>query len=182
MLHHGTVLSAVQQSSFLGKFVPILKFFLPDVTIGTEGDTEYREIYSSVIHELAHASHYAKVGNTYWNQYICYIVESYIRSGGDIYGNGTLDKAGYCEVGEMWAYFVEGMMYQERYGGSTPTFGTSYWFYPQILRNLKDRGFTAEMIFFALDESVKSRQTLRESLIKAYPLRRLIIEQAFNRY
>lgn len=182
MLHHGAVLSVLQQSSFLGKFVPLLKFFMPDVTIGTEGSTEYRQIYSSVIHELAHASHYAKVGNPYWNQYIWYIVESYIRTGGDTYGDGTLDKAGYCEIGEMWAYFIEGMMYQERYGGSTPTFGTSHWFYPQILRNLKERSFTAEMIFLALDDTVTSRQALKEALIKAYPLRRLIIEQVFNRY
>ena len=182
MLHHGALLSQNQISGFLGKFAFLVKFFLPDITIGTEGREDYRSIYSSVIHELSHASHYSKVGNTYWNEYIWYIVESYIRTGGMTYGDGTLDRAGYCEVGEMWAYFVESLVYHERYGGSFPTFGTSFWFYPQIFRNLYDRGFSLEMLYKVLDVTVTSRSSLKDALIKAYPTRRAVIEQVFNRY
>lgn len=182
MLHHGALLSQNQISGFLGKFAFLVKFFLPDITIGTEGREDYRSIYSSVIHELSHASHYSKVGNTYWNEYIWYIVESYIRTGGMTYGDGSLDRAGYCEVGEMWAYFVESLVYHERYGGSFPTFGTSFWFYPQIFRNLYDRGFSLEMLYKVLDVTVTSRSSLKDALIKAYPTRRAVIEQVFNRY
>lgn len=182
MLHHGTVLSSKQLSGFLGKFASILKFFLPDITIGTEGKEDYKGIYSTVIHELAHASHYSKVGNSYWNEYIWYIVESFLKTGGMTYGDGNLDRAGYCEVGEMWAYFVESLIYKERYGGGFPSFGTSYWFYPQIFRNLNQRGLTADQIFRVLDGNVNSKLKLKEALIQAYPSRRVIIEQVFNRY
>ena len=98
------------------------------------------------------------------------------------YGDGTLNRAGYCEVGEMWAYFVESLVYHERYGGSFPTFGTSFWFYPQIFRNLYDRGFSLEMLYKVLDVTVTSRSSLKDALIKAYPTRRAVIEQVFNRY
>ena len=40
----------------------------------------------------------------------------------------------------MWGYFNESKMYKERYGGTVPSFGTSYWFYPQIFRYLDERG------------------------------------------
>lgn len=63
------------------------------------------------------------------------------------YGDGAGDGAGYCEIGEMWAYYLESKMYKERYGGSFPTFGTSYWFYPQIFRFLDERGLSQSKIF-----------------------------------
>ena len=84
--------------------------------------------------------------------------------------------------GEMWAYFIESLIYKERYGGGFPSFGTSYWFYPQIFRNLNQRGLTADQIFRVLDGNVNSKLKLKEALIQAYPSRRVIIEQVFNRY
>jgi hypothetical protein len=98
------------------------------------------------------------------------------------YGDGTLDGAGYCEVGEMWGYFLESKMYKDRYGGSFPTFGTSYWFKPQIFRYLYERGIDCSALFAVLDESVTSRSALKNALLLACPSKRDVIEQVFNRY
>lgn len=182
MLHHGAILNASQISSFLGKFASLIKFLLPDITIGTKSDTDYRSIYSTVSHELSHASHFSKVGTGYWNRYIRYIVESYINTGGMTYGDGNSNDAGYCEVGEMWAYYLESKIYKERYGGNFPTFGTSYWFYPQIFRYLDERGFLCSDMFSVLDEGITSRTSLKSGLISAFPTRKNLIEQVFSRY
>lgn len=182
MLHHGTVLSSEKISSFLGTFASLIKIFLPDITIGTKNMDTYSRIYSSTVHELAHASHFSKVGKQYWNSYIYYIIESYLTTGGMTYGNGTGTGAGHCEIGEMWAYYLESKMYKERYGGSFPSFGTSFWFYPQIFRFLDDRGMPCSEIFSVLSGSVLSKEALKSAMIAAYPQKRATIEQVFSRY
>ena len=98
------------------------------------------------------------------------------------YGDGDDTRAGYCEIGEMWAYYMESLMYKGRYGGDFPTFGTSYWFYPQIFRYLDERGVCCSEIFEVLDETVKSRSELKASLLATYPSDRVAIEQVFSRY
>ncbi len=182
MLHHGAVLENDLVSSFLGKAAPILAFFLPDITIGTKGDRDFSTIYSTTCHELAHASHFRKVGTDYWDQYIRYIIESFIKTGGMTYGDGSGNLSGYCEVGEMWAYYLESKLYKERYGGDFPTFGTSSWFYPQIFRSLDERGLGADDIFSVLDKDVNSKEKLKDALISGFPSKRLMIEQIFSRY
>ena len=182
MLHHGAFVGSDMVKSLLGKYSSLVEYFAPDVTIGVDGRDNYDRIYSNTCHELAHASHFSKVGTEYWNKYIMYIIESYIKTGGKSYGDGTADGAGHCEVGEMWGYYMESKMYKERYGGSFPTFGTSYWFYPQIFRYLDERGMTCSDFFGVLDASVTSRKNLKESLLESYPSRRTIIEQVFSRY
>jgi hypothetical protein len=182
MLHHGAVLSNNLISGFLGDYAVIIKFLLPDITIGVADRKDYRSIYSAVCHELAHASHFSKVGTGYWNEYIWYIIQSYIASGGMTYGDGQGERAGYCCVGEMWGYFIESKMYKERYGGTYPTFGTSYWFYPQIFRYLEERGISVSQIFSVLDAEVTDRASLKEALIEANPRKKVLIEQVFSRY
>jgi hypothetical protein len=182
MLHHGAVLTNSQISSFLGKFAVLIKFLLPDITLGTKDKNDYRSIYSNVCHELAHASHFSKVGASYWNEYIYYIVESFIASGGMTYGDGRGARAGYCEIGESWAYYLESRMFKDRYGGTFPTFGTSYWFHPQIFRYLEERGITTSRMFSALGSEVIDRTSLKEALLTANPSKKLVIEQVFNMY
>ena len=155
---------------------------MPDITLGMKDVAAYSTIYSEACHELAHASHFSKVGTDYWGKYIRYIVESFIKTGGMIYGDGTLDGAGYCEIGECWAYYLESMMYKERYGGSVPSFGTEHWFYPQIFRYLDERGVTRSDIFSVLRGDVISRDGLKKALIEAFPEKRTVIEQVFGRY
>lgn len=182
MLHHGAVVDTDLFKRFLGEFAPIVKFVLPDITIGAKGIDDYATLYSSTCHELAHASHFAKVGKEFWNEYIFYILESFVTSGGVTYGDGTHKKAGYCEVGEMWAYYLESKFYKDRYGGDFPTFGNSFWFRPQIFRYMDSRGISCSDIFAALDEDVDSKAALKKALIAALPSKKSIIEQAFDRY
>ena len=181
MLHHGAFMDNNIFVKYLGKYAALIKAFLPDITIGCAGDLDYSQIYRSVTHELSHASHYAQVGNKFWNPYITYIISSWV-SGGSTYGSGTDENAGYCEVGEMWAYYMESRMYQERYGGSMPTFGTSYWFYPQIFRYLDERGLGRSYIFKALTPEVTTRSALQKKLLDLYPSRQSLINQVFERY
>lgn len=182
MIHHGAVLESDLVRSYLGQFSELVQLFAPDITLGLDGKDEYRRIYSNACHELAHASHFAKVGTGFWNEYIRYIITSFVKTGGMTYGDGHSAGAGYCEIGEMWGYYLESRIYKDRYGGSFPTFGTSYWFSPQIFRYLDERGVTPSDIFAVLDSSVVSKSSLKDALMLAYPAKRDVIEQVFNRY
>ena len=184
MLHHGAFVEGndlVQR--YLGGYSSLLKTFLPDLTIGAKaGDGAFVDLYSAVMHEMAHASHYAQVGNAWWNPYITYVIRSYVTEGRQAYGNGSGEDAGYCEVGEMWAYFLESVLFQDRYGGDLPAFGTSFWFYPQIFRYLYERGMTCADLYKALKSDVTSRDDLQDALVTLFPEQERTISQVFNRY
>lgn len=181
MIHHGAIVSHALIAGFLGPYAMLVKLFSPDITIGTSGKGSYSAIYSTVVHELAHASHYAKVGNSYWNKYVEYILRSFLSTG-STYGTGAEEYAGHCAVGEMWAYYLESLMQKERYGGYSPDSGDNLWFKPQILRYLDDRGVGRSLIFKALSEEVTSVSALRSALVKACPEKRTVIDQAFSLY
>ncbi|MBR5384837.1 MAG: hypothetical protein IK143_03055 [Bacteroidales bacterium] len=182
MLHQGAVIDNLKiLASYLDIYRTLLKLFAPDITIGAKGK-DYKALYDHVVHELAHASHFAQVGKNYWTRYVAYMGISFLTSGGTTYGTGLENNAGYAEVGEMWAYFMQSVMYQERYGGPIPSSGTSYWFYPQILRYMYERGMTRAEIFKALDENVNSRDALQNRLVELYPDRKSLIDNAFMRY
>lgn len=182
MLHHDALIGNDRLQVLFGVYSSLLEYFTPDITIGMENLLDCRRIYSTTCHELAHASHFTKVGTSFWDKYIAYIITSYLKSGGTTYGDGLTAGAGYCEVGEMWGYYLESKVYKDRYGGSFPSFGTSYWFYPQIFRYLDERGISASEIFAVLDGTVTSKAALKNALLLAYPAERSIIEQVFNRY
>ncbi len=182
MLKHGALIESETIKQYLGEYAALVKVFLPDITIGTKGQDSYAGIYSSTVHELSHASHYAQVGNAYWSPYIRYIIAAFLREGKVAYGTGTLENAGYCEVGESWGYFMESVLYKERYGGSIPAFGTSFWFYPQIFRYLYERGMTRSEIFRALTPGVTDRDKLLSEMVRLYPERERQLKQVFERY
>lgn len=182
MMHHDALLSNSMISSYLGKYAVLVRHLLPDITIGTEGLEDYASIYSAVCHELAHASHFSKVGTDYWDPYINYIVQSYVLQSGMTYGDGTGEDAGLCEVGEMWGYYMQSRMFKDRYGGAMPAYGTSYWFYPQIYRYLDERGMKPEQFLAVMNPDVTDRALLKQKLIEAYPSRRVMIDQVFSRY
>lgn len=181
MMHHGTIVDQGKIAAMLGYWAGLVKVFAPDITLGTASSSSYADIWASTVHEMAHASHFSKVGKAYWDEYIYYILEAYIRTG-SCYGDGRLERAGYCEVGEMWAYFLESKCYQQRYGGQYPAFGTSYWFRPQILRYLDERGLGPSRLMDALEGDVCTKAALRNRLIALYPYQKKVIEQVFNRY
>lgn len=182
MIHHGAFVEGKDIKKFLGVFSSVIAFFSPDITLGTKNLSDYSSIYSAVCHELAHASHFAQVGKGYWDKYIMYIMKSYVASGGMTYGTGSEPDAGYCAVGEMWAYYMESIMYKERYGGNVPSFGSSNWFSPQVFRVLDERGVTRSEILGAMQADVTDVDLLKSRLVSMYPDRGMVINQAFNRY
>lgn len=182
MLRQGAVIDDSVISEFLGEYTFLLKLFLPDLTIGLKGADDYAEVYSRTIHELAHSSHFMQVGKDYWNKYIKYVVTSFVSSGFVTYGTGMETDAGYCEIGEMWAYYLQSKFYRERYGEPEAAFGTSFWFYPQIFLYLDDRGLNKYRIFAALTSDINGRDLLKKKLTSMYPEFKSAIVQAFGRY
>ena len=182
MLQQGVLVEQSRLADFLGEYVSLLQMFLPDVTIGLKGSDSYADIYAMAIHEFAHASHFMLAGRDYWNHYARYILKSFVTSGFVTYGLGTEADHGYCEVGEMWAYFVQTHFYRERYGESAPGFGLSFWFHPQILLLLEEHGLDYNRIFQVLGADVTDREILQKKLISYYPAYKSDINQAFARY
>ncbi len=181
MMHHGALLDGKLVSKYVGKFTAIVRIFAPDITIGSKGKNgDYAELYMTTIHEMAHATHFAKTGTDYWKRFATYILTSFISTG-DCYGTGKGEYAGYCEVGEMWAYHIENMMYKERYGGTSSS-GHSYWFKPQILGELEAGGVRRADICAALGTDAVDVKIFRESLIEASPGKKALIGKVFDKY
>ena len=183
MMQQGALYDMNIFTKILGEYLFLLKFFSPDITIGTKNYGQPYRIYSSVVHEMAHASHFTQVGTQYWTPYIIDILQAYITSDfTTAYGNGTEGNAGYCEVGEMWAYYLESKLFEQRYHFHWAPFGSGYWFQPQILTSLEERGLTTGEIFASLKPDINTVAKLRESLITTAPAKRNLINQIFDRY
>ena len=181
MMHHGAILDTKLVSNYLGTYRGIVRVFAPDIVIGSKGKNgNYSELYTTAIHEMAHASHFAAVGTSYWNKYASYILSSYMVYG-SCYGSGNGDDAGYCEIGEMWAYYFENMLYKDRYGAN-PHHGTSYWFRPEILVALEEGGLTRNEIFTVLSSGLTDVAALQKELVSAYPAKKTLITQVFKKY
>ena len=182
MMHQGVLVDGSKLTEWLGEYASLIKIFLPDLTLGLKDSPRYAEVYAETIHELAHASHFMLAGKDYWDKYARFILTSYVTSGFVTYGVGTEEDHGLCEVGEMWAYYLQTSLYRERYGDTGRTFGLSYWFHPQILLQLEDRGLTARKIFQVLDDDVVDRDQFKKKLTSFYPEFKMDINQAFSRY
>jgi hypothetical protein len=181
MLHHGAFINHTLIQTYVGVYLPLVKIFLPDITIGTKERT-YSEIYEATIHELAHASHFAQVGVDFWTPYVDYVIQSFITEGAKAYGSGNDDKARYCEIGEMWGFFMQATLKKDRYGGTVKQFGNSYWFKPDIFTYLYERGISRGDLFRALTSEVTSIDDLKEQLITLLPDRETVIRQTFQHY
>lgn len=131
----------------------------PDITINTDGS--HLDLYRTTCHELSHASHFSNVGSWYWSQYINYIITY------GAYGDSSKKNAGYCGVGEMWGFYVGGLLATRAYPGSYYN-GTTYWFRPQIMRNLVGAGLSEKQIFDCLTSSITSHEQLKNKLIERY--------------
>ena len=182
MLQQGAFVDSSLLADFLGEYISLLKMFLPDVTLGLKGLDEYSEIYNLTIHEMAHASHFMQVGKAYWDPFIRFILTSFVTSGFVTYGVGTEKDHGLCEVAEMWAYYAQTQLFRERYPDDPRVFGTSFWFSPQILLYLDDRGMNRFKIFEALTPDVTDKDKLQDKLLSLYPEMKSTINQAFGRY
>jgi len=89
--------------------------FLPDIVI-TYGanNVNSADINEVTFHELSHASHENKVGESYWYKYVNYTVTN------NGYGNGTGHNFGVCALGEMWGYHMGWFLSRDKYGANAP--------------------------------------------------------------
>ena len=180
-MKHGSVLEIDLLKRYLGEYVNLIKMFLPDITIGARNKNSYSDLYKATIHECAHASHFKKVGAGYWNRFITYVLKSYLYSG-TCYGDGTGEDAGYCEISEMWAYFVENVFSHDRYGEVHPDSGMYFWFHPHILEYLYNRGMSVSELFRAFSSETTSLDALKEEMIRTFSGKEWVVHQAFDKY
>jgi hypothetical protein len=91
------------KSPLFAALIQVFQIFAPDITYNYSSNTDYYtnsdRITQIFYHELAHASHYAKVGNNYWTVYIAYIIANLGYGTSDSYG------AGLVAISEAWAEF-----------------------------------------------------------------------------
>lgn len=182
MLQQGAFVEGSLIKEFLGEYIPLVEMFLPDITLGLKSAARYSDIYNMTVHEMAHASHFMQVGKAFWDPYIKFIMTSFVKSGFVTYGVGTEANHGYCEVGEMWAYYAQTQLYRERYPDTSVVFGTNFWFSPQIFLYLDDRGLNRFKIFNALTSDITDKNKLQDTLLSLYPEMKSTINQAFGRY
>ena len=182
MMQQGALVDDSAIGDFLGEYSWLVRMFLPDVTIGVRYAGGFPEIYSTTVHELAHASHFMQVGKSWWSTLSEGIMKSFVTSGFNLYGSGTEDDHGYIELAEMWAYYVQTVMFRERYPFTDLVFGTEYWFHPQVFLYMDERGLVWNRIFPALTNDVCDREILEKKLTSLYPEFKSIIKQSFERY
>lgn len=182
MLRQGALSDLDLVKKYLGDYGSIIRKFLPDITLGLKGAESYREIYSRTTHELAHASHFMQAGKSWWYGYIVNILTSFLSSDGATYGVGTESGSGYCEVGEMWGYYMENELMMSRYRFSSTSNGLNYWFCPQIFMYMSERGVGYNKICKALTADVTGVDGLKRKLLSLYPEQKSMIVQAFERY
>ena len=96
----------------LNKIWLILRFVLPDVIIKANASQGTDGVFETTFHELAHTSHFKKVGNGYWVKYINYIITY------GAYGNGNGKNAGLCALGEAWGYHVGQFLTIQEFGNN----------------------------------------------------------------
>ena len=158
---------------------------LPDILVIHDEQDSTHDIQSTVWHELAHASHYQKVGCVYWLHFVGGIVWNQLVNG-DCYGDGTHAIDGFIGVGEMWAYFMENktvkqFMPANSYFRNNFHFG-DYWFKPEIMIDLNTNMLYVSEIFNCLTLNIHSIPALKTKLKQTYPIYYFSIEQEFNNY
>lgn len=183
MLQQGVFVDRGEVARLLGSYTILLKIFLPDIFLGLKERQSYADIYGEALHAFAHASHFMVSGLDYWEHYIKYMVTSFITSGFTLYGVGTEEDHGYCEVAEMWANYLQTALWRERYpDAAVPPFGQDQWFHPQILLKLEEAGLDYARIFQVLGSDVCDREMFKKKLTSYYPEYKSAINEAFAIY
>ena len=190
MLHHlfgvnssgfATLLATVLLKSPVAALIAVAELVissgLPDITIGmthngATPNSNYKEHYYTVWHELFHASHFSQVGEGIWGPYINYIVTH-----GFGYGDGTAKETtgkSICELGESWAYANQFISSGAYYRG--------YWFDNTILSyyNIIDsKVLTRKQMYDCLTKDIRSIDDFKRALEKKYPYKSVSINALY---
>lgn len=98
------------------------KYILPDILIRAGSSKGTDGVFSTTFHELAHASHFKKVGSGYWIKYINYIITY------GAYGDGHGANSGNCGIGEMWGNYFSAFLIRQEFKYTTPFHNDWFWF------------------------------------------------------
>ena len=184
MVHHGVLLDTYEPlSSLLGNYTPLVKMLHPDIVIFNNEAYTYAEFYALALHAFAHAGHFGQVGKEWWSHYSEYVVKSLINTTlKSIYGERGSEGYSYCEIAEDFAYYCQNVLYKKRYPDSSSVFGTGYWFAPQLLLFLDERGLGLDKLGPLFTDDVCDIETLQDKLLSYYPSFKGVINEAFTRY
>ena len=161
----------------------MLCLVLPDITIGGEDGfgslKTYGHIYQTVHHELAHSSHFSKVGVSYWVDYISYIISCFG------YGDGTKNNAQLCGIGEMWGYYMGYAQAISIYNSSalSSLIDVKYWICPHAFWELDStQVLSKKQIYDCLTSEVDTYDELVLKMYTLYPDKAVDIENVFSKY
>lgn len=112
----------VQTSYFIGPFGPLVALigasavqaYLPDIHIGIHHSHSDRLKWLAY-HEIAHGSHWTKVGKEYWND----VVNAEVIAGG--HGSSGSNNAGLIALVESWAEHIGTTYVDKTYGTGSNT-------------------------------------------------------------
>lgn len=136
-----------------------LSLCMPDIFL-FQNYTNTKDCYSTLWHELSHASHYHKVGKWYWLNYITAISTQFG------YGDGSRSIDGYIGVGEMWGnYFGNYVCCDDYFGSSVKWDPKEDWYNPGFLLDVDNiSDVTTSEIFGCLTSDIHSISSIKDKL------------------
>ena len=184
MMHHGVLVETMQQLADMPKeYGMLIKIIQPDMLVGYNGLESCADIYGKALHMFAHAGHFARTDKEWWWNYLQYAFKSFLSSTlTDIYGSEGETLSDYLEIAETYAFYCQNALMRRRYGEDRELDGTTYWFSPQLLLYLDERGLTLEQIAPLFTSDVTQMSELHEKMLSYYPSFKTIINEAFTRY
>lgn len=168
----------------------LLQIIGPDITLcGIESLTSSTDIYESICHELAHATHFQQLGSSdigrclWWSNVFDYEL-AHLTS--PSYGDVSYIGSGPCGVTEMWAYTMGYYMRNTTYSFTSTTFprsGQAYWFKPDALWDLIiANDITCKQAADCLVPAVTSVDAFVNKLVENNPSKQTIIENTYAKY
>ena len=157
----------------------LLEMIRPDITICNVDNDNEQSLYRKVSHELAHATHFTQLGSNdiarslWWSYVFNYEVACILLSlFDDPYEHPSVPREERAGITEMWAHAVGYICkYEHRqrnvanYRDGSNGIYDEYWFAPEILLDLYERGMTLKQISDCMTEDVITFEDFRETLI-----------------
>ena len=163
-------------SLIIGGAVYCALMFCPDILVMNNNASTTKQLQKTIFHEMAHASHYSKVGSAYWLNYIGQIC---LNLG---YGNSSNGTNGIIGVGEMWGNYFGNKCVNYHYN-TNYSYNYAFWFKPQILENIDDQlsDVGPMQINNVMGTSVTNHNSFKTALINQYG-HNDVITQCFSEY
>ena len=192
MLHHGVLAASGLVSEVIGETLfgeefsnaisegleVLVEMVGPDIVVRGVDNNDEEYFYKYLSHELAHATHFKQLGTNdiirsqWWSYVFNYEVACILLSFDDPYEHPSVPREERAGIAEMWAHAVGYICkyehcqrnvadYRDRSNGIYDV----YWFAPEIILDLYERGMTLKQISDCMTEDVITFEDFRETLI-----------------